>query len=59
MTTKKVSYKGIKAELPENVSMSSFKEIVDICGGFQDLVQPMINLLSKKLHPLQYKEMAL
>jgi hypothetical protein len=53
MTTKKVSYKGVKADLPENVSMSAFKEIVEICNGFHSIVQPMVDLLSKKLYPLQ------
>ncbi len=55
MTEKKVSYKGVKAMLPENVSMRSFKEIVEICGGYTDLIQPMVYFLSKKLYPLQIK----
>lgn len=49
LTSKPVSYKGVKAILPANVSINSFKEIVEICGGFKDLVQPFIDLLSRKL----------
>lgn len=44
---KKVSYKGVKAELPDNVSISAFKKIVELSNGFD--VQPFINFLSNQL----------
>ena len=45
---KKVSYKGKKGHLPDNVSIRSFKEIINLCGGYTDLIQPIIDLLSRK-----------
>jgi len=46
---KKVSYRGYKAILPENVSMNAFKQIVEISSGFDYCIQPFINLLSNQL----------
>lgn len=43
------TYKGKKANVPNNISMNCFKEIVDMCGGYTDMIQPIINLVSKKL----------
>lgn len=48
---KHVTYRGVWAELPDNVSISSFKEIVNICGkDNHTIIQDIINLLSRKLY---------
>jgi hypothetical protein len=42
-----VSYKGVKADKPENISMSLFKRVVDECGkDYCITVQNVITLLS-------------
>lgn len=46
---KTVSHKGFKFQLPKNVSMSTFKEVCAVCGGYIDVIQPMLYLLSRKL----------
>lgn len=48
---KKASYKGIKVDLPDNVSISAFKDIVDQCGSdYSITVQGVVDLLSRKLY---------
>lgn len=48
---KKASYKGIKVDLPDNISISSLKDIVDQCGSdYSITVQGVVDLLSRKLH---------
>jgi len=47
---KTASYKGVKANLPSNVSISAFKDIVDQCGkDYSITVQSVVDLLSRKL----------
>lgn len=49
---KKVSFKGVKANLPDNVSISCFKDIVNDCGkDYSITVQSVLDLLSRKLYP--------
>lgn len=49
-STKPISYKGVKAIKPDNISMNLFKRVVDECGGdYSITVQSVVNLLSKTL----------
>ena len=48
------TYKGVKINKPENVSITIFKNIVDECGkDYSMTVQSILNLISKKLYPYQ------
>ncbi len=55
-TGKLVSYRGVKATLPNNVSINAFKQIVGISAGFDNVVQPFLDLLSRQLLAAKLQE---
>lgn len=56
---KQFKYKGVKSTVPDNISLSAFKEIVDASKGFHDVVDPFIKILSNKLNAKRTKSKAM
>jgi hypothetical protein len=54
MNSKPVSYKGAKANLPENLSIRLFKRVINECGDDYSIkLQDVLNLLSSVIATTQ------